>query len=73
MTGSRLFAARFHGRCADCEEPIEPGDRVAFDEDNELICAGCVWGEPRRPARARPEKVCPGCHLVHAGSCEDAR
>jgi ribosomal protein L37E len=69
----RLFAARYHGRCADCGEPIEPGHHVTY-EDDELVCAGCVFGdsEPARQPAPR-ERVCPGCWLVHAGSCEDAR
>lgn len=69
MTDSRLFAARYHGRCVGCGEPIEPGDHVAFAED-EVVCAGCVYGEPSPPAPGRREPpVCGACHIAHAGEC----
>lgn len=72
MTGSRMFTAKYHGRCASCEEPIEPGDQAAFADD-EVVCAGCAMGEPSPRPAARPEVVCRSCWLVHPGSCEDAR
>lgn len=66
---SGQFTAKYHGRCACCEERIEPGDDVGY-EDGALVCASCYVGDP---APARRETVCPSCWLVHPGSCEDAR
>lgn len=58
---SRTFAARYPGRCAACDDPIEVGDLLTYDEDNEVVHAnGC--DQPRRPER--PTKVCPICNLA---------
>lgn len=62
---SRTFTARYYGRCACCEDRVEPGDTVAY-EDDALVCASCSIGD--RPA-PRPETVCPSCWLVQPCDC----
>lgn len=68
---SRLFAAQYAGRCGDCDEPFDVGDRVAYLTGGELVCVSCLLGE-EQPRKREPEP-CPSCWLVHPGSCEDAR
>ncbi len=38
---SRPFIAAFHGTCAACGEPIDPGDEVLY-EDDDLIHEDCA-------------------------------
>ncbi|MFR9767080.1 hypothetical protein [Nocardia sp. SC052] len=35
------FTARYHGRCADCSRPIEPGDEIAATDDGH-VCRRCA-------------------------------
>ncbi len=60
------FEARFPGRCEACDEPIEPGQPVVFDDDDVLVHDDCR-GMVRVPERA-PDP-CGECFLVHAGEC----
>jgi len=30
------FPARYHGRCAECNRPIEPGDDIATTDDGHI-------------------------------------
>jgi hypothetical protein len=64
---ARVFEARYHGRCADCDDPIRPGDFVRFRDDDDLLihddCDDARPPEPTHPA------TCPTCHLAHAGEC----
>ena len=69
---SKVFEARFHGRCAaDCGEPIRPGDRAEYVGE-ELMHEDCAEDGPsdraveRQLARA---KTCPRCFVTHAGEC----
>lgn len=45
LSGGRtgpLITARYHGRCRTCTRPWEPGDSIAFDEDEDgWICEDC--------------------------------
>jgi hypothetical protein len=61
---SRPFTAKFGGTCASCQDDIEAGDEVMFDDD-ELIHADCT----EVPVRHTAMKVCQKCFLVHAGDC----
>lgn len=58
------FYARYHGRCACCEEHVKPGDLVAY-EDDALVCESCMTSvvvDDRSP--------CPTCWLVGPCDCE---
>ncbi len=37
----RIFQALYYGRCL-CGDPIEPGDSVAYDEDDDLVHEECL-------------------------------
>lgn len=36
----KVFTARYYGRCLVCDERIEPGDDVAYDDDD-LVHEAC--------------------------------
>jgi len=72
------FAAKWPGDCVNCDEGIQPNERVEFNDDRELQHVHCpkdttVGGQPR--------PVCPRCFLVmvrdettsgwRCGYCED--
>lgn len=38
---TRTFQARYRGRCLACDDQIEPGDDVCYDEDD-LVHAECA-------------------------------
>lgn len=38
---SHWFAAAYPGRCAACDEPIGPGDRIGSTDDG-YICEDCA-------------------------------
>jgi hypothetical protein len=43
-----LTAARYGGRCRTCGGRWEPGDQIAFDEDeNGWICQDCAGQDSR--------------------------
>ena len=60
------FKAKFRGKCGneDCEDGIQVGDEVTYEEDV-LVHVRCIYlvsvpsGIP----------VCPDCHLEHRGEC----
>lgn len=60
---SRVFEAKYPGRCGECDRSISEGDDVTF-EDDELIHAKCEG------LHSVPETVCATCWLVHAGECD---
>jgi hypothetical protein len=61
------FEAKYYGRCAGCEERIEPGDQVEY-ADEELVHTHCdPQADPDAPTRN--EKRCPACFTIHAGEC----
>jgi hypothetical protein len=63
------FEARYHGRCADCGEHIEPGDRVRYD-GGVLVhddCDDTITVEDDAPL-----DVCPTCWLIRPCECEVA-
>lgn len=73
---TRAFTARLSGRCrADCGEPIEPGDRVAYVDDL-LVHSECTgardadWPERLTGTRPRASDICPTCNLAMPCDCE---
>lgn len=36
----KTFTARYRGRCAECDDEIEPGDEVAYADDD-LVHEDC--------------------------------
>ncbi|WP_280389288.1 hypothetical protein [Nocardia wallacei] len=34
----RWFTAQYRGRCANCGDPIDPGDEIAATEDGYVCC-----------------------------------
>lgn len=55
---TRIFRARYSGRCGNCDERIEPGDEVVYLDDV-VVHADC---DP--PTPERPVTICPTCHLT---------
>lgn len=37
---TQRFTARYPGRCANCDDPIEPGDEIAATDDG-YLCERC--------------------------------
>jgi hypothetical protein len=61
------FDARYHGRCAACEESIIPGEHVRYSEDEVLVHDRC---EEASASYAAPIEVCPQCWLTKPCDCE---
>jgi hypothetical protein len=38
----RPFEARYRGHCGICDDDIEPGDDLVFEEDDSLVHADCT-------------------------------
>lgn len=62
------FEAKYPGRCVNCDNDIEVGDTLRWDDDV-AVHAACKSAEELRIARERP--ACPKCWLEVAidGSC----
>lgn len=62
------FTARYPGRCGGCDDGIEVGEVLTYDEDNVVIHADCA---PNPERISKPPEVCPRCFLAKAenGSC----
>lgn len=59
------FEAKYPGRCAECDDRIEPGEQVTYSDD-ELVHVAC----DREPQREDdPDEACGKCWLVHSGEC----
>ena len=63
-----MFTARYRGRCAGCDEEIEPGQSVAYVDDD-LVHAGCGTGGYAKPG-SKKEEVCTTCWLIKPCECE---
>lgn len=63
------FTAKYAGFCDSCEEPIRPGDTVAFIRGGDLVHAGCT--EPAAVRRAVKTETCTTCWLIKPCGCED--
>lgn len=71
----RKFEARYPGRCPACEDAIEVGDDLAYDEDVvvHFVCVGRT--ATHQAASKKPREVCPRCFTQKSVSgaciCED--
>ncbi|KWX66820.1 hypothetical protein [Mycobacterium sp. NAZ190054] len=59
------FEAKYQGRCAECDDRIEPGEQATYADDD-LVHVACET-EPAR--EDDPDEVCTACRLVHSGEC----
>lgn len=64
----RTFTARYHGRCAACDEQIIPGDTVGYDDDGALVHDNC---DDAAPPAEKAAVVCPTCWLTKPCGCDD--
>lgn len=56
------FQSRYPGRCGSCDNRINVGDEVCYEED-ELVHDTC-------PDESGPiGEVCPECWCIHRGEC----
>lgn len=69
MTLSHTFPARYHGRCATCDEQITPGDTVGYDDDGALVHDDCDRAAP--PVEKTTAPVCTVCWLTKPCGCDD--
>ena len=65
---SHAFRAKYPGRCPECGEEIEVGDKLVYTEDNlavHEVCPDSIHGE------LRVRETCPRCFTEKAlnGSC----
>lgn len=37
-----LFPARFSSECSRCDDAIDEGDMIGFDDEDEICCEGCL-------------------------------
>jgi hypothetical protein len=61
------FEAKYHGRCAACEERIIPGDHVRYSDGDEIIHNRCEESAQNE----RPVEVCGTCWLTKPCDCEE--
>jgi len=61
------FEAKYHGRCAACEERIIPGEHVRYSEDDEIVHNRCEEVTDSE----RPVTVCSSCWLTQPCDCDD--
>lgn len=64
------FKARYFGRCAACDEQINPGESVEYDDDDELVHRECRWVVPVTAGDKRAP-VCTTCWLTKPCGCDD--
>lgn len=62
-----VFTARYHGRCAECDEPVRPGDLARYSDDG-VVHTTCPDAMPDRPVT-----ICDICHLTKPCDCEEDR
>jgi len=63
------FTARYHGRCGNCDNAIEPGDEATYSDD-EVVHAGCAGDAPAKYRQASSNPVCTQCWLEHPKGAE---
>ena len=63
------FPARYPGHCTRCDERINIGEPITYDEDD-VVHADC---DAHYEAAVRPVAICPTCHLTKPCDCEDPR
>ena len=61
------FKAKYKGRCGsdECEDPIEVGDDVVYEEEKVLVHTRCLFSV----SVPSGIPVCKECHLEHKGDC----
>lgn len=68
------FTARYPGRCGDCGERIEPGQRVVYTAtyrgDDQVVHADCDDGGLGPMPEPRTVTVCKLCNLVQPCDCD---
>lgn len=65
----RPFTAQYRGRCYECPEPIEIGDRVVWAGDGTRMVAHVDCDSVAEPPKGRMPHLCSKCNLQHAGEC----
>lgn len=65
-----VFEARYPGHCHLCDDHIDPGDLVRYDDD-EVVHNKCASAEAitTSPKVGSSVAVCPECNIDHAGPC----
>jgi hypothetical protein len=48
-TDISIFAAKYPGRCAECDQDFEPGDPVGYTDEGQLVGMLCCYESPHRP------------------------
>lgn len=63
------FTAKYRGVCRDCDDPINVGDWVEFDDDRNLLHQVCP---EVRGLEGKPRRTCEYCFLTlpSVGPCE---
>ena len=60
------FELKYPTECAECGEPMKPGELARYDAGDEIVHAGvCVKLYEKKPE----EKPCPRCTVIHRGEC----
>ena len=64
------FRAKYSGRCGACDDRINPGDDVRYDDDQLVhdVCPGPAY-TPDQFTLGPLETLCPQCFTIHAGEC----
>jgi hypothetical protein len=65
------FTAQYPGVCDDCQEDIDPGDRIGHTSSGGYIHAGCADRPSGRVER--PVEVCSKCFIGKPCACEDGQ
>lgn len=71
---SRIFPAKYDGRCPECGETFVAGEMLTYDESDRVVHADCTDSvSAARPGK--PAVVCPRCFMAKPASgvcdCED--
>lgn len=64
------FRARYPGRCVECDDDIEVGDLLRYDEDGHAVHASHTDGASPVWVRRKTDVICPACHLTLPCDCE---
>lgn len=65
MPDSAVFQAKYPGQCGRCDNRIQVGEHVHYDDD-ELIHVECAEDIGLNNNVGTP---CPDCWLIHKGEC----
>ncbi len=53
------FTAKYRTKCAECEDPINPGEEAEYDTDGDVVHVFCPEDASATNRTQRP--VCPDC------------